>query len=282
MHTSDGTFVIERRAVFTMLAATVAASAARSQVLTDARDAELLFSDVDNLLRNCIDVPVEEITFSLLNLISSELDGRRTLSDSLIESGFNDDYETLRFKVIDSTPSYVGEGTNFQLPQVGIDSQIALLDEIRSQGLQLVPPAREMVPANITSLPNDPFPEFALDSDLVVVFDILVDAMGIGVNPQAIIIALVEADPEWEAKMKELVSVISTRDWHEVINAIQIIILAIISPAVWAILKQTLKSGGRRALYALGLRLLPIIGPGYIAAAFLISLKQNWSRFSFA
>lgn len=281
MHLSAETILLDRRAVFATLVAAVAARSARGQILTDASDAQLLFGDLEHLLLRCIDAASGEIAFSLQDLVAAELDSRRSLSNTLIERKLNDSDELLR-AVIEIAPSYVGEGNDFQLPQIGVESQLALLDEMRAQGFQPVPSATEMVTANITSLPEAPFPEEEIDSDLLVAFDILVDAMGIGLNPQDIIIAVIESDPKWEDQMKELVKIISTRDWREVVNAIQIIVLAIISPAVWAIIKRMLASGGRRALYALGLRLLPIVGPGYIAAVFLISLKQNWSRFSFA
>lgn len=148
---------------------------------------------------------------------------------------------------------------------------------IASAGLPLAPVPEHAVPLPVSSVP--PPDEPSTETDLIIVVDILLETLGIVGGNQSIAQAIINEDEALSRAIADLLDSVTTHDWESVASSAETFFKLFVGSAIWSRIKE---QGVRRISFRLGLRAIPGIGWLYCVASFLISVKNNYSRFSFA
>jgi len=160
------------------------------------------------------------------------------------------------------------------------DSQIAVINALVKQSLPIVPKAESVTRVNIPSiLPQNG----TIDTDIIVLGDIFLETLGISFGDESLIISFIESDERIESFLKEILEKVSTKNWKDVVkigeNLFDIAVKLIIGGNF---LKKFSDTAIRKLTFGLALRCVPILGWLYLAFSFVVSIKKNYSRFSFA
>ncbi len=172
-----------------------------------------------------------------------------------------------------SIPQFFDNAPTFGFDEGYLRSMETVAIQISSDGLPIAP-ASNQVSWEVISASAPPE-----DSDFKVVVDILLETLGISVGDVSLIVSAIESDEELKSTIDELIAAITTKDWEEVVGLAEIVFKLLVGSAAWQRIKEI---GGRKLSWRLGLRAVPIVGWLYCGAAFVVSIKINYPRFSFA
>lgn len=247
-------------------------------------------SDEDfDVLQGAFDAAMELRAFAINSEFAAEFDG----GDNLV-TFLSRDYiaRTITLEVANKTSVFGDieslQGYVFRIPErisgisgLGFDepylsSMIAVAAQLQQDELPIAPQPFEVVPAEIPALPPADTSE---DTDLKVVVDILLETLGISVREVNLFVSVIESDEDLRQTFEDLLAQITTKDWDEVVKLAEIAFKGLVATEIWSRLRQT---AGRKLTWRLGLRAVPVVGWLYCGAAFLVSVKINYSRFSFA
>ncbi len=157
---------------------------------------------------------------------------------------------------------------------------------IRVERLELAPSPRLVAPMAVASLVSPALPskkpEEVRDSDIRVVMDIILQTLGISVGEANLLTSLVESDAKLKTDVIEVIKAISSRDWSEVIRTSEKVFQLIVATLFAKNVAPVLATSKRKLMFALTLRCVPIAGWIYLCLPFVVSVKHNYSRFSFA
>jgi hypothetical protein len=154
------------------------------------------------------------------------------------------------------------------------DSQIEVIRTLSDYKLPIVPPPELVTPQSIPSL--EPGPK---GNDLYVLTDIILETLGITLGKENLLVEAVESDPDLKRQLDDLLKNVTSKQWSEVAPIIEAIFKSIIAKKILAKLSEVL---ARKLAFNLGLKAVPVVGWIYLCAAFIISVKKNYHRFSFA
>lgn len=157
-----------------------------------------------------------------------------------------------------------------------IETQIAVIDLIVEKSLPIAPSPSSITPAEIPSLPPA---KANKDSDLVVVVDIFLETIGLSVGVRSIVLSAIESDTRLKGYFDMLLGSITTKNWNEVINIGEKIFQLFMGANILSKMPEVFTV---RFSFRLGLRAVPIVGWFYLGACFVVALKSNYHRFSFA
>jgi len=156
-----------------------------------------------------------------------------------------------------------------------ISSQIQAVDFVVSANLPLVPAVADIQPIGIPTI--EPLEKRTDDTDLGVALDIALQTLGI-FEGKTLVDELLK-DDDISKQLHQLVSRLKEKEWTKLLElAEKVFQVALASSAVKAYAEKV----GRRIAFKLTLRCIPVAGWAYLGASFLIALKANYRRFSFA
>lgn len=274
---SDGrTAYLDRRSTILLgLAASVAGT--RSWAQDDSRfiSMQKAFEISRQVREFAVNANLEEIDSVIYQFIDFETASRKETLAIMEGLGF--------FQTVETAKQYVASISEV-LPSdfpVNYDEQViasidVVIDEIASQGLPLAPDPADVVPLPVVSVPPE---EPTVDNDFVVIVDIILETLGISVGGDSLAVQIIDSSPEIKSAVEKLLTAASSKDWEGVAELAEEIFKLFVSSRVGAVI---LKEGARKLSFRLALRAVPGVGWIYCAAAFLISLKKNYKRFSFA
>ena len=140
-----------------------------------------------------------------------------------------------------------------------------------SNGVSLVPDSRDIVPIGIAVV--DPLQDKSQDTDLSVILDIARQTIGIFDGKQ--LGDEILKDPDCLAALKEIAPSVQKSDWEKILHLAERFFQLLMAHGF-------LKIYGARLAFRLSVRCVPILGWAYVVAAFVIAVKANYHRFSFA
>jgi hypothetical protein len=179
-------------------------------------------------------------------------------------------------KYVFSLPGNIVVPPDMVFDEAYVSSMFAIASQIEEDGLPIAPSAQEVAADEIAVIPPQ---EVAEDSDLRVVVDILLETIGISVGDTSLIVSAIESDERLRQSVNDLLSQISSKDWQEVIATAEVVFKLLVGSRVWQRIKEI---GGRKLSWRLGLKAVPVVGWIYCGAAFVVAVKLNYNRFSFA
>lgn len=156
-----------------------------------------------------------------------------------------------------------------------VNAQIDVIMFVHSMGMPLVPEVQDILPIGIPVV--EPVEQRNEDTDLSVILDIAFQTMGIFEGKQLVDEAL--KDPDILASLHAIIPALKSKDWQELLKLLERVFQVIIAHGLF---KMYAKIAAKRIAFRLGLRCVPILGWVYVVAAFLVALKANYRRFSFA
>ena len=209
----------------------------------------------------------------LIDYVEQDFFLRRITADESVASNIfnNAESSTLYLKNVQAViPS------DFPYDAYENKSQQIVIDMLNLQSLPIVPDPDYIFPIGVPSLPPT---DKDATSDLLIVGDIILETLGISIGDKDLIVYFIESDEQIKEKCESLVNLISTQKWEDVFSLVKSVFNLFIGSKIWVELsKITLK----KLTFRLALRCVPVVGWVYTAAAFLVAVKANYHRFSFA
>lgn len=270
-----------RRLVLGAGAGLIAARAAPvfGQGADDYRALALAIEEARRVRDFAVGIALAEIDFALIDFLKTDLDARRQTLALARETG--------RFANADAATAYLA-GLPEALPDLvplgfdpsGLAAQRTVVAMLAAEGVPLAPSPDLVTPASIPAIPAYAKPVAGRpDTDLIVAADILLETMGISIGDASLIVALIDSDPGLRAALEDLVARISSKDWQEVVELGEGVFKLFVASAAWAEIKRR---AIRKLSWRLALKAVPVVGWLYCGAAFMVSVKKNYHRFSFA
>ena len=156
-----------------------------------------------------------------------------------------------------------------------INAQIEAITFVSDFKIPLVPQQEDILPIGIPVV--EPVEQKTEDTDARVVLDIALQALGLVEGEQ--LLDQILKDPDVDTALHEVMPSLKTKDWENVLKLLEHIVQLLITHGI---LKSFAAISARRIAFRLSLRCVPILGLAYVIAAFLVALKANYHRFSFA
>jgi len=156
-----------------------------------------------------------------------------------------------------------------------ITSQIQVVSFVASEKVSLVPEVADIRPIGIPSI--DPIQNKTKDTDFGVVLDIALQIVGIA--SEKVLIDEILKDNDVSTQLNSMVPVIEAKDWKKLLELADKLLKIFIATRF---MQEYAKKAGIRIAFKLGLRCVPIVGWVYVVAAFLVAVRANYHRFSFA
>jgi hypothetical protein len=231
-------------------------------------------SSAQDLQRSVVDMPLDGVDQFAPKFVIEGFNLRRKSVADAAGSGVFTDVN----KAVTDLNSSVGYniGSGYILTEDRINSQIAVINFVASQGIQLLPDARDILPIGIPVA--DPLKQKNSDSDFSVILDIALQTMGIVEDKEKLIDEAMK-DSDVQAFLQSAVPAIQSGDWQKLVELGERIFNLIIAAQFF---RNYAEKIGRRVAFRLGLRCVPLLGWIFVAAAFIMALKANYHRFSFA
>ena len=117
------------------------------------------------------------------------------------------------------------------------------------------------------------------ERDYVIIVDIVLDTIGFVKGDRALIIAVLDTDPEFKRLADGLLVQVTTKNWEEAAKAAEAIFKFLVALKIW---KNLPSDAVRRIGLKLVGKCVPVLGWIYCCIALIISIKQNYNRFSFS
>ncbi|HEV7411864.1 MAG TPA: hypothetical protein VGO01_25540 [Bradyrhizobium sp.] len=191
--------------------------------------------------------------------------------------------QTEIFSSVESATNYVRKIPDilprdfpFEFDKSTQDSQIEVIKALTEYKLPIVPPSSLVTPQSIPSLEPG---KVAKDEDIYVLIDILLETLGLTLGKEDLIVAVINSDPSIKALLDNLLEKVTEKKWNEVAPIIEGIFKSMIAKKLLGRLSELL---ARKVAFNLGLKAVPVIGWIYLCAAFIISVRKNYHRLSFA
>jgi hypothetical protein len=231
-------------------------------------------SSAQDLQQNAVDVPLDGVDQFAPKFVTEGFNLRRKSVVDATGSGVFTEVN----KAIADLKSSVGYtvGSGYVLTEDRINSQITVINFVASQGVQLLPDIRDILPIGIPVA--DPVKEKNSNSDVTVILDIALQTMGIVEDKEKFIDEAMK-DSDVQAFLQSAVPAIQGGDWQKMVDLGERVFKVIITAQFVRNYAQTV---GQRVAFRLGLRCVPVLGWIFVAAAFIVALKANYHRFSFA
>lgn len=231
-------------------------------------------SSAEDLQQNAVGVPLDGVDEFALKLVIDDFNLRRKSVTDATGSGVF----TETNKAITDLRSSIGYsvGNRYILTEGRINSQIDVINFVASQGLALVPDTRDILPIGIPVA--DPIKEKNSDTDFSVILDIALQTMGIVENKEKLIDEAMK-DSDVQAFLQSATPAIKSGDWQKLVELGERFFKLVI---VAQFFRNYAERVGQRVAFRLGLRCVPILGWIFVVAAFIVALKANYHRFSFA
>jgi hypothetical protein len=231
-------------------------------------------SSAQNLQQSAVGVPLDGIDQFAPKFVIESFNLRRQSVIDATGSGVFTEVNKAIADLKSSVKSTVGNG--YVLTEDRINSQITAINFIASQGVQLLPDTRDILPIGIPVA--DPLKENNANSDVTVILDIALQTMGIVEDKEKLIDEAMK-DSDVQAFLQSAVPAIQSGDWQKVVELGERIFKVIITAQF---VRNYAEKVGQRVAFRLGLRCVPVLGWILLAAAFIVALKANYHRFSFA
>lgn len=228
-----------------------------------------------DLRASAIGMPLNAVSDNLERFVSDEYtQRRRTVEISAGIAGLQSPEGALGY--VRTVPILVAGYTQIPNMELQLASQTDAIYLLAKEGDPIVPPVESVKRSQVPDIPDRPKKP---ESDLIVVVDILLETLGIAVGTRDLSVALIESDPRIKDMVERVVAEVSTQDWEKVASTLEALLRLIITAEIWR--RVAILVGGRIAIN-LSLRCVPVVGWLYTTAIFLISVKKNYRRFSFA
>jgi hypothetical protein len=265
-----------REAIFMAFGAFLGSTiVARSQSVEDFEVLQKAFDAAFQLRSFAVTAAVEEFdNFELVFLQQDYLARSATLDIANLTNVFEEIGQVEKY--VFSLPGNIVVPPDMVFDEAYVSSMFAIASQIEEDGLPIAPSAQEVAADEIAVIPPQ---EVAEDSDLRVVVDILLETIGISVGDTSLIVSAIESDERLRQSVNDLLSQISSKDWQEVIATAEVVFKLLVGSRVWQRIKEI---GGRKLSWRLGLKAVPVVGWIYCGAAFVVAVKLNYNRFSFA
>jgi hypothetical protein len=265
-----------REAIFMAFGALLGSTiVARSQSVEDFEVLQKAFDAAFQLRSFAVTAAVEEFdNFELVFLQQDYLARSATLDIANLTNVFEEIGQVEKY--VFSLPGNIVVPPDMVFDEAYVSSMFAIASQIEEDGLPIAPSAQEVAADEIAVIPPQ---EVAEDSDLRVVVDILLETIGISVGDTSLIVSAIESDERLRQSVNDLLSQISSKDWQEVIATAEVVFKLLVGSRVWQRIKEI---GGRKLSWRLGLKAVPVVGWIYCGAAFVVAVKLNYNRFSFA
>ncbi|MCA0948479.1 hypothetical protein LCM08_26415 [Salipiger pacificus] len=226
-----------------------------------------------------IDIPLSEIDYAVIGFIELDYYSRREALSKSLETGIFSSSVSAK-SYIASIPELFQNGDSYEYDDEELASQRVVVDLLEENGVPITPPQEFVTPVNIPAIPPyEDQVEHDLSGDLIVVFDIFLETLGISLGEESLIEALVDSDRELKSRFEKLVGAITSKDWREVVGLVEAIFKLFVASSVWAKVKGTAL---KKLSWRLAFKAVPVVGWLYCGAAFVVSVKKNYHRFSFA
>ena len=115
------------------------------------------------------------------------------------------------------------------------------------------------------------------ETDFGVILEIALETMGIFEGKDLADKLL--GDKDMSAILKEIAPSLKAKDWKNRLALAEKMFIAILASSAFKIFVEKIS---KHVAFRFALRCLPIVGWTYVAACFLIALKANYRKFSFA
>lgn len=211
----------------------------------------------------------KEFGQSLVRFVGQGFDLRK----QAVEDAHNSELFTDPKKALSALNDAKGDhvGKDYSLSDEFLQAQEDAVVFVSSTGVALVPASRDILPIGIAAA--DPVEKKSEDTDLGVILDIALQTIGIFDGKQ--LGEEIIKDPDCLGVLKEIAPSIQKSDWQKILHVAERLFQLLIAHGF-------LKIYGARLAFRLSVRCVPILGWAYVIAAFIIALKANYHRFSFA
>jgi hypothetical protein len=191
--------------------------------------------------------------------------------------------ETNVFSNADSATSYVRaipgilpKDFPFKFDTPAQESQIEVIRTLSEYKLPIVPPPNLVTSQSVPSLEPG---KVTANEDIYVLTDIILETLGLSLSKDDLILVLINSDPDIKRQLDDLLAKVTSKQWKDVLPIIDGVFKSLTAKKIWTKLAEVL---ARKLGLRLGLELVPVVGWAYLCALFLISVKKNYHRFSFA
>jgi hypothetical protein len=174
-----------------------------------------------------------------------------------------------------SAGAVVQGNREYVITEDDINSQIAVINFVASAEVPLVPNLSDILPIGIPVA--DPIKEKNEDTDFTVILDIALQTIGIVDGRELVDEAL--KDKDVSGLLQIVIPSIKSGDWQKLVELSERLFKLLIAAKFF---ENYAKKVGKRVAFRLGLRCVPILGWVYVVGAFILALKANYHRFSFA
>jgi len=190
-----------------------------------------------------------------------------------VEDARNSKLFTDSKKAISALDEAKGErvGKDYSLNGEYLQAQKDAIVFVSSNSVSLVPDSRDVLPIGIAAA--DPVEKKSEDTDFTVILDIALQTIGIFDGKE--LGDEILKDPDCFKLLKEIAPSVQKSDWQKILHLAERFFQLLIAHGF-------LKIYGARLAFRLSVRCVPILGWAYVIAAFIIALKANYHRFSFA
>lgn len=249
----------------------------RNALAQDAASMAKAIGEAWNIRDFALEMPIDGIHFSVPKYLDTEYFARLNTLTTAQGSGLFDNVESA-LEYVDDIPAIVPDLREYY-NQSALASQKDVIVLIAEDSLPIVPSLSDLTVVEIPAIPPRNDVEIAgYDSDIIVACDIFLETIGISTGETGIIVSFIKSSPEIEENINELIESITSKNWSEVISLGERLFQLFVASAWWDNAKKRI---GKKLTFRLALRCVPVVGWIYVGAAFLVSIKKNYRRFSF-
>ena len=156
-----------------------------------------------------------------------------------------------------------------------LESQIQVVLYVSSENVPLVPRVEEVQPIGIPVI--EPIDKKNEDTDFEVILDIVLQTMG--VFDSKTLVNEILKDKNVQSELQRIAPALKDKDWKKILELGEEFFKLVLAQRFFRAYAEKI---GKRIAFGLTLRCVPIAGWIYLAAAFVVALKENYRRFSFA
>jgi hypothetical protein len=235
----------------------------------------LLFSNAREVLDLTVALELSNVEGAMIKYLEQDYYSRRNTLSVARQTEILSNVESAT-RYVRSIPRILPSDSPFKFDTLTQDSQIEVIKTLSDYKLPIVPPPNLVTPQSIPSLEPG---KVAPNEDLYVLIDIILETLGLSLGKDNLIMAAINSDPDIKRLLDDLLKKVTSKQWSEVAPIIEGIFKSILAKKILARLSEVL---ARKVAFNLGLRAVPVVGWIYLCAAFIISVKKNYHRFSFA
>lgn len=162
----------------------------------------------------------------------------------------------------------------FSTESQAVSSQVEAINFVVKNGAPIVPALSDIHPIGIPSIA--PVENKNADTDLGVALDIALQTIGI-FEGKTLVDELLR-DEDVSNGLSALIPAIKSKDWAKILEFSEKLFRIVVASKFFL---QYAEKAGAKIAFKLSVRCVPIVGWLYMAASFLVAVKENYNRFSF-